>query len=82
MESREIMSANCTAIVEELDYIVVSKTIIDGIGADYQSESISDIGFNGDKPTLSIEMELNYNKNLTYKIILSVMLDMDHVINP
>jgi len=35
MESGEITSVNCTAIVEELDYIIVFKTIIDRIGADY-----------------------------------------------
>ena len=82
MESEETTSANCTAIVKELDYIIVSKTTTDGIGANYQSESIFNIGFNGDKPTLSIEIELSYNKNLTYEITLSAMLDMDYAINP
>ena len=76
------MSVNCTAIIKELDCIIVSKTIIDGIGANYQSESIFNIGFNGDEPTLSIEMEFSYNKNLTHEIILSAILDIDYVINP
>jgi len=35
MESGEITSINCTAIIKELDYIIASKTAIDGIGADY-----------------------------------------------
>jgi len=35
MESEETTSANCTAIVKELDYIIVSKTTTDGIGANY-----------------------------------------------
>jgi len=35
MESGETMSANCTAIVKELDYIIAFKTITDRIGADY-----------------------------------------------
>jgi len=35
MEGREIISANYTTIVEELDCIAASKTITDGVGADY-----------------------------------------------
>jgi len=35
MESGETPSANYTAIVEELDCIIASKTITDKIGADY-----------------------------------------------
>ena len=60
----------------------MSKTTTDRIGADYQSKSISNIGSNGDEPTLSIKMELSYNKNLTYKIILSTILDIDYITNP
>ena len=82
MGSGETPSANCTAIVEELDRIAASKTTTDGTGADYQSESTSDIGPNGDEPTLSTEMELGYDENLTHEITSSAMLDMDHVTNP
>jgi len=35
MESGETTSVNCTAIIKELDYIIVSKTTTDRIGADY-----------------------------------------------
>jgi hypothetical protein len=35
MESGEIISVNCTTIIKELDYIIASKTTIDGIGANY-----------------------------------------------
>ena len=31
---------------------------------------------------MSTKIELGYNKNLTYKIILFTILDIDHVINP
>ena len=82
MESGETLSVNYTAIIKELDHITVSKTIMDKISADYQSESISDIGPNKNKPTLSTKMELSYNKNLTYEITLFTMLNMDHITNP
>ena len=35
MESKEILNVNCTAIIEELNYIIVSKTATDKIGANY-----------------------------------------------
>ena len=82
MESGKTMSANYTAIIKELDRITASKTTTDGVKADYQSKSISDISPNRDKPTLSTKMEFSYNKNLTHKITLSAILDMDYITNP
>lgn len=90
MESKETLNINCTAVIEKLNCIIKSKTVIDKIGTDNQSKSISSTGLNKDKSTLFTEMELGcnsgynsgYNKNLTYEIILSAILNMDYIINP
>ena len=82
MESKETLNINYTTIIKELDRIIVSKTVTDKIGTDYQSESISSISLNEDKTTLFTKMEFSYDENLTHEITLSAILDMDYVINP
>ena len=89
MESKETLNINYTAVIKELDHIEESKTITDKIGTDYQSKSIFSASLNEDKSALFIKMEFGYNggysgynKNLIYKIISSVILDIDYITNP